>query len=338
MRNTLIVFLFLTITLDAATPARAASTCSSVLTDGQLRDFEAMVFPSNPYSPNLGEADGGDTAQGMVKRFTSREIEKLSTLAKPRFFAVRDLRSEQDVAPLKEWLKSNPPADLPAWESGVGITPGPWDELTADDFLRVMDRSGDAGRVKTTALSTTASQSRVIGVTQHVATDSSGKLKFLWTYLYGVTLGGRLMTVPLAICQADVVTVVQNPSPSSADDEQELVLIQQQLARAWRLHDRPTLEHILAPEWSVTTPEGAKLFRAAVFAATFSSDPMFEAITTDDVTVTQFGSAAVARGRTIAVARVAGAPQTTTIRFTDFCIKRDRAWQVVASHQSRVLK
>jgi hypothetical protein len=143
MRNTSIVLLFLTITLDAATPA---STCSSVLTDGQLRDFEAMVFPSSPYSPNLGEADGGDAAQGMVKRFTSREIKKLATLAKPRFFAVRDLRSEQDVSPLKEWLKSNPPADLHAWESGVGIIPGPWDHLTADDFLHVMDRSGDGHR------------------------------------------------------------------------------------------------------------------------------------------------------------------------------------------------
>ena len=60
-------------------------------------------------------------------------------------------------------------------------------------------------------------------------------------------------------------------------------------------------------------------------------------MTTDDdsVAVTRFDAAAVVRGRTVATVVSAGTRQTFTVRFTDFLIKRERAWQLVASHQSR---
>jgi hypothetical protein len=154
----------------------------------------------------------------------------------------------------------------------VGIVvPGRWTELTPDDFLRLMDQAGDAGRVSTTTLSAAASESRAIGVTEHVALNSAGKLKFLWNYFYEVRLRGRLMTVPLAVCQVDVVTVLQNPPSSSPDDDEELLGMERELARAWMVRDHSALDRILALEWSVTTPEGDKLFRAAVLAATFDS-------------------------------------------------------------------
>lgn len=51
MRNTSIVLLFLTMALNAAAPARANSTCSSVLTADQLRGLNLTIFPGHPYSP-----------------------------------------------------------------------------------------------------------------------------------------------------------------------------------------------------------------------------------------------------------------------------------------------
>jgi hypothetical protein len=118
-----------------------------------------------------------------------------------------------------------------------------------------------------------------------------------------------------------------------SDDERQLRDIQQQLARAWKQKDRAFIESVLAPEWSVTQPDGQVLARATVVG------PFFDAITldtsiVDDVTVTLFGDAAVVRGRTVAAGKFNGAPVSARIRFTDVFVKRRGQWQAVASHAS----
>jgi hypothetical protein len=42
------------------------------------------------------------------------------------------------------------------------------------------------------------------------------------------------------------------PFRQSSADEKQLLMIQQQLARAWVERDRAFIERVLAPEWSVT--------------------------------------------------------------------------------------
>jgi len=120
---------------------------------------------------------------------------------------------------------------------------------------------------------------------------------------------------------------------SSTSDEQQLRRIVQDLARAWMQHDRPFIEGVLAPEWSVTQADGSILTRAAVLG-TFFDAVTFESNAIDDVSVMLFGDTAVVRGRTTASARVNGAPVSARIRFTDVFIKRDGRWQAVASHAS----
>jgi hypothetical protein len=138
----------------------------------------------------------------------------------------------------------------------------------------------------------------------------------------------------LALLFVTTGTVMQR-GPSG--DEQELVAIQQMLARAWASRDRQTIERILAPEWSVITPDGSTVPRlTALDGACGSNAPTIETMTTDDVSVGLYGSAAVVRGRTVATVTLRGTAQTTRIRFTDLCVKREGAWQVVASHQSRL--
>ena len=57
-------------------------------------------------------------------------------------------------------------------------------------------------------------------------------------------------------------------------------------------------------------------------------------VVTDEVVVNLYGSTAVVRGRATANTIFRGAPYALRNRFTDVCIKRAGAWQVVASHQS----
>jgi len=107
----------------------------------------------------------------------------------------------------------------------------------------------------------------------------------------------------------------------------------QQLARAWTQHDRAFIESVLAPEWSVTQPDGTILTRSTVLG-TFFDAVQFDSNVIDDVTVVLFGDTAIVRGRTVASAKLNGAPVTARIRFTDVFIKRNGRWQVVASHAS----
>jgi hypothetical protein len=333
------LFLSLAVALNLVQAAGASSRCTSVLTADELRDLNLMIVPAHPYSAHLSEAVDGDAAQGAVRRLTRTDIEKLrGAVAHPYTGAVRDVvRSQEDIAALKAWLKASPSGQLPAWDvtAAEGDLPSAWVPRawigrTADAFLHLVEESGNAGPIKATTLGAATSQGQTLGVTHHVAADSSGHDMFLWTYIYRATVGGRLLTTLLAVCQADVVTM--------SDDEHELRALEQQLARAWATRDRSTIERILAREWSVTTPDGATVSRAAVVGATFDSNTQIvEAMTTDDdgVTVTRFDAAAVVRGRTVATVVSAGTRQTSTVRFTDLFIKRERAWQIVASHQSQ---
>ena len=339
-RNAIHPLLSVVVSLNLVAAARANSTCSSVLTADQLHALDGMVFPAYPYSAHLSDAVDGDAAQGAVKRLTRIEIAKLrGAIVHPFIGPVRDVQSQANIAALKAWLNANPSAKLPAWDAAAAESdmpsawvPRAWIGRTADDFLHLMKESGNAGPMTARTLGAPTTRGRILGVTQHIAGDSSGHDMFLWSYIYRATVSGQLITTLLGICQADLVTM--------SDDEHELRALEQQLARAWATRDRSTIERILAREWSVTTPDGGTVSRAAVLGATFDANArIVEAMTTDDdgVTVTRFDAAAVVRGRTVATVVLAGTRQTNTVRFTDFFIKREGAWQIVASHQTSVV-
>ena len=123
-------------------------------------------------------------------------------------------------------------------------------------------------------------------------------------------------------------------SPAAqADEERQLVALQQQLAQAWRQKDRAFIETVLAPEWSVTQPDGQVLTRATVLG-TFFDAVTFDSNTIDQVTVALFGDTAVVRGRTVAAGTFNGSPMSARIRFTDVFLKRRGRWRAVASHAS----
>lgn len=116
-------------------------------------------------------------------------------------------------------------------------------------------------------------------------------------------------------------------------DEQQLQDIQQRLAQAWVQRDRAFIESVLAPEWSVTQPDGQVLSRTAVLGTFFDSVKL-RSMVIDDVSVMLFEDTAVVRGRTVATGELRGSPVRARVRFTDVFIKRGSKWQAVASHAS----
>ena len=119
----------------------------------------------------------------------------------------------------------------------------------------------------------------------------------------------------------------------SSADEKQLLMIQQQLARAWVERDRAFIERVLAPEWSVTQADGTIRSRAAVLHDAFIVRTVtVESMVVDDVMVTLLGDTAIVRGRTQATGVVGGQRGSARLRFTDTFIKRRGGWQAVASH------
>jgi ketosteroid isomerase-like protein len=126
--------------------------------------------------------------------------------------------------------------------------------------------------------------------------------------------------------------------PGEADPVRHLTDLQQQLASAWVAGDRPAIERIIAPEWTVTGPDGQVSTRADVLRDVFETRThRISSLTVDDVRVKVFGDAAVVTGRTRGRGESGNTPYDVEIRFTDMFVRRGGRWQAVASHASVVM-
>lgn len=127
----------------------------------------------------------------------------------------------------------------------------------------------------------------------------------------------------------------QQKQRSSAKDD--LIRIEQTLARAWPDKDRAAIEKILAPEWSVTDASGHVLSRDTVLRDYFEQGShVLESSKFDDLHVRLYSSTAVVTGRNTASGRVDGKPVTIQLRFTDVFVQTSTGWKAVASHASEI--
>ena len=101
--------------------------------------------------------------------------------------------------------------------------------------------------------------------------------------------------------------------------------------------DRAAIERIIAPEWTVTGPDGGISTRADVLRDVFETRThRIRSLTVDDVRVRVFGDAAAVTGRTRGRGESGNTPYDVEIRFTDMFVRREGQWQAVASHASVV--
>jgi hypothetical protein len=132
-----------------------------------------------------------------------------------------------------------------------------------------------------------------------------------------------------------MVVACRAAGPSVRQDEATLVGMQQDLARAWVSGDRPTLERIIASEWTTTGPDGRTTDRTRVLAQVFETGVhKIHDLKIDEVKARVFGDAAVVTGRTRGVGQFENAHYDVAIRFTDVFVRRAGSWQAVASHAS----
>ena len=188
----------------SSTPLEAESVCAGTLRDYQ-RDGFVKLFPSD-YSPSLTNV-GRATAPDHVKRLTPSDAKRLS--ASTPTVVTRAKLSLAHPNMLKSWLNENATDSIPGWfATALGVlVPSAWVGLTADASIQLMNASGDAGRMKLANLAGTVSEGGTVAVTEQVAKDAKGSLKFLWSYVYQANLNGKLITTRLRICSADAVVI-----------------------------------------------------------------------------------------------------------------------------------
>jgi ketosteroid isomerase-like protein len=116
--------------------------------------------------------------------------------------------------------------------------------------------------------------------------------------------------------------------------------IQQELISAWLQQDRPAIERLLAPDWSVTGPTGVTSTRAQVLGDAFERRVhRLLSGTVTDVSVRLVGrDAAVVTGHTQATGTYSGERYAADIRFTDVFERHDGDWRAVRSHASSIVK
>jgi uncharacterized protein DUF4440 len=123
---------------------------------------------------------------------------------------------------------------------------------------------------------------------------------------------------------------------TTEDDRKQLEDIQQQLVRAWIMHERSILERLLAPEWRVTRADGRISTRDEVLREFDTGANRLQEGKIDDILVRSFGDFAVVTGRTQARGEYAGQAYDVVLCFTDAFVRRNGQWQAVASHATRI--
>jgi ketosteroid isomerase-like protein len=137
----------------------------------------------------------------------------------------------------------------------------------------------------------------------------------------------------IQIALALMVVTVQ--SGQAADVTRELEAFEQTLAATWKSGDCDGWGRMLADDWSVIHITAEVMTRADALKICRQPRPAIDTFAIDQVAVRQFGDAAVVTGRTTIKSGGTDA-QSLTLRFSDFFIRRDGRWQVVASHATRI--
>ena len=190
------------ILLMVATPAHAGFSCSGVLTTSQQQGFKALFAP--PYSPRLISTDSPTTPDTMFKPLSPTALKALS--ASQPTTAVKVTLDNQQATDLKGWLNQDASSQIPGWVStAIGVlVPGAWVGLSADVFIQLANGSGDNGRLSAANIAGTVSAGGTVGVIEQVS-QLNGVNRFVWAYIYVATLNGKVISMPLTVCSADIL-------------------------------------------------------------------------------------------------------------------------------------
>lgn len=139
-----------------------------------------------------------------------------------------------------------------------------------------------------------------------------------------VALLALVFVGPLAVAQT-------GSGATSANAEQDLKKIEQEMLDALLKHDTSAAKKYLADTFVFTAPDGEMDTKAAFIADITSGDLKIESSTNSEMKVQSYGNAAVVTYRSADKGTYKGRDISGNYRWTDFFVNKDGGWQLVAS-------
>jgi len=121
-----------------------------------------------------------------------------------------------------------------------------------------------------------------------------------------------------------------------ASDEQQILKLEDDWARALETRDRQLLEQIVARDFTFIEPDGSVKSRDEYLADRSSDIADIESIEPSEIKVTVHGNAALASGVGTFTERRAGNRYRFSLRWKELWLKRDGKWQVLAGQATPI--
>ena len=138
------------------------------------------------------------------------------------------------------------------------------------------------------------------------------------------------------ITSVALATLLLSPAMSASVQEQEAMAATQAACDAFRLRDIPTLERLLAPEFTLVSTSAEVQSRDQALQEVRDGDPQYERFENHSMTARIYGNTAVVQGITSLKGRSGGSPFALDVRFTDTLVRVKGRWAIVVSHVTRI--
>ncbi len=116
--------------------------------------------------------------------------------------------------------------------------------------------------------------------------------------------------------------------------EAEITRLQHEWMDAWRLQDRPTLERILADDFTLTSVTTDDLIHRDVWLASAMGQVRMTEFSYSDFHIQFYRDTAVVKSRFHQRGTIDGNDWSGDFLVTDMWVRRDGLWQVVSRHAS----
>jgi ketosteroid isomerase-like protein len=120
--------------------------------------------------------------------------------------------------------------------------------------------------------------------------------------------------------------------------QEELVALERASAQAFVRNDTDAIARHMAEDWTIITPEGNVLDRAAFLGLIKSGDLTHEAMEFTDMSVRVYGDTAVVTARATSKGQFKGHPFSELERSTDVFVKQGGQWKCVLTQLTRIAK
>ena len=145
-----------------------------------------------------------------------------------------------------------------------------------------------------------------------------------------------LAVLGVAITLSSFAQTNTSSNKLSADDEHQVIQIEQELVNGLLAGDASPFERYLADTSVFTDPDGTVMDKSRILNDIKSGDLKFQSSKPDDMKVRVYGDMAVATYGSTDKGSYKGKDISGRFRWTDVFVKRNGRWEIVAGQGTRV--